>query len=1062
MSGSPPVLPPKPSLSGRASLSKRGSGKKPAPRTSSSWVSSRDSSPSVVRKSTLKLSSRSSGTLVVEAANSKSAENLSVAEELEGLLRAEELEQKGQDFMALAAMVEDQDWESLASGLADVKVVANGLVTILRDVLGPLGDAQGFAKAIIGIAASIVETIILVKVNNYRSSLLARRLSDMKPAIEMLIKNLKSKADALMKMPMSEFNGGVGVRFRNDVEALCSPLRTMRATCESCASLVQEWTVKGTKLFGNLRKFVSAKSFAGRFNSCNDQLQASTQNLQLSLQAMTFLNVDAVLRDLPARRDEWQQQMKEAALRDDNEMPQRVKAVSEEDELFRKELIQHAEELRGLMDGRFDFMLDSLAETRAHVTVEHEKTRQVLTDSIKSASLSSSSLHALRFDFAQLRFNSDIDGPDCIGQGSFGSVYRCLWDGNVFAVKLLSVRVVGKKKLESLNREAQQMAAIQNSYCVRLRGVCFETPNYALVMDKCDPDLHVFLGSNELCVSQQWTVALEIARGMEEVHANGIVHGDLRTPNILMGSQRTGIRARVSDFGLSCARSESSTSTKSAILASSNVTRAPEVIQAIDPILTQESDCWSFGSILFEILTGKQIWAQKSLDEVMAFYSRGATYPIDPKSHENPAMASYIQDHCWHKDPRERPSFREIRRFIEASGFADAEMYQNGIYDTGNDAETSISISSTTPISNTSFRAPSAPVTKLEQPQPQQPKTMLGVQVPSFLSGGSSANNNNNIAAIPPKLPSADANVMDFGEFHGTIRAVRHKKLSYVSVMFSAELSFSETHVLWRFEPTGNDSYVISCPVVAASTFGKVPATVFIASISINRGQRDKQLLVKFDSKSPDSFSPRPYNDTNVYALSTNDLEKQKAAKKGAPIQRFWAASDRIHCKGEQLGEWEKMEIVPVSQRQVPIEVNPIVLYAWTFLATITSLHHKEMLVEKKSSLVWAGSGSAKALSTWRFVPSGEKTGYYIQNVDSGLYWSVKKNGNIDLKDISDLGLEQLWSIKLKEAKGALWACGINKFVSAGKYKAGGVTANRDTAGGWEEFDIAIQKFLVE
>ena len=125
-------------------------------------------------------------------------------QELAAMLKS----QGEREFTQMVAMVEQHDWEGVCTGLSEMRVLTNGLTTILRDVLGPLGEAQGFAKAIIGIAASIVETVILVKVNNYRSQLLARRLGDMKPAIELLVKNLKNKADALMKMPMSTLNGG--------------------------------------------------------------------------------------------------------------------------------------------------------------------------------------------------------------------------------------------------------------------------------------------------------------------------------------------------------------------------------------------------------------------------------------------------------------------------------------------------------------------------------------------------------------------------------------------------------------------------------------------------------------------------------------------------------------------------------------------------------------------------------------------------------------------------------------------------------------------------------------
>jgi serine/threonine protein kinase len=829
-----------------------------------------------------------------------------------------------------ALFIQKKDWASIFAVLQSNSTVSSvpWIATLLKDVLGPLGDAQGFAKAIIGIAASIFDTIMTVKANNNKCKLLARRLQDINPALTYLMSNLSNKASALMSTTRTQEQGLGSARFKVETESLLGPLQTMRVTCEACAEAVEEWAAKGTRMFGALRKFLQAKNFALQFVDLSEQIAVSSQGLQLALQAVTFMNVELILNALPSeqQRKQWKAEMIASDARDMDELPGKVQVMMQDDPQFKQELMGHFDELKDVLQSKFQDLHSVLAtqheKTISHVTSEHELTRAHIGDAVNSLRASSSaSLTALRFDWNLIKFDHDVDGPDCLGEGSFGNVYRCFWDGNEFAVKVLHMKAIGKKKLDDLTREALKMATIQHPNTVRLRGVCFEAPNYGLVMDKCDPDLHVFLGSNEIVPSQQWTIALQIAKGMEEVHANGIIHGDLRTPNIMMGNKRTNIRARVSDFGLAMARSESATKTKSAILSTTNVTRAPEVIDAMDPTLTMESDVWSYGVILFQILTGKVIWSGKSVEEVVSFYRQKTMFPM-PRNVQNPALVKLIRE-CWNFDPNQRPSFREIRRGIEANDHADAELNQD--YETVGLADRVVSDAAPLRSSAKANAPPPAMTPKMSSQQTYAPASSpVAAAVPvnrPYQFGDRTRRRLGVSTAAAPASAGVDASIfcggaepMRYEPFRAQIRSCR--KNQFVAIDFGLELSYSSKPTIWEFVPLPTkDGYHISTPCIAAQTLGAVPEQECDAFwfLDVLSDAKNPVMKVKLDPKDREAFVFRPYNQPGAYGIASCSTKKIVCAE-----------DKRLICNKTNLGDWEKFTVECVDDDRIASGKHPI------------------------------------------------------------------------------------------------------------------------------------------
>ncbi|KAI0050015.1 ras GEF, partial [Auriscalpium vulgare] len=148
--------------------------------------------------------------------------------------------------------------------------------------------------------------------------------------------------------------------------------------------------------------------------------------------------------------------------------------------------------------------------------------------------------------------------------------------------------------------------------------------------------------------------------GMEYLHTNNIVHGDLRGTNILISD--TG-KACICDFGLSQYESDnpgalSPTSANSRWL-------APEIFtpeQFVPP--TKAGDVWSFGMTCIEVFTGAPPYAKFARDMAVAVRIASGDLPERP----DPAIAHGLSDamwelmlRCWQRMPEARPTMPEIR-----------------------------------------------------------------------------------------------------------------------------------------------------------------------------------------------------------------------------------------------------------------------------------------------------------------------------------------------------------------------------------------------------------------
>uniref|UniRef100_A0ACD5UES5 Uncharacterized protein n=1 Tax=Avena sativa TaxID=4498 RepID=A0ACD5UES5_AVESA len=252
----------------------------------------------------------------------------------------------------------------------------------------------------------------------------------------------------------------------------------------------------------------------------------------------------------------------------------------------------------------------------------------------------------------------ELELKERVGAGSFGTVYRADWHGSDVAVKVLTDQGVGEAQLKEFLREISIMKRVRHPNVVLFMGAVTKCPHLSIVTEYL-PRGSLFrliskAASGEMLdLRRRLRMALDVAKGINYLHYLNppIVHWDLKTPNMLVDKNWS---VKVGDFGLSRFKATTFISSKS--VAGTPEWMAPEFLRG-EPS-NEKCDVYSFGVILWELLTMQQPWSGLGPAQVVgavAFQNRRLPIPQDTI----PELAALVES-CWADDPRQRPPFSSI------------------------------------------------------------------------------------------------------------------------------------------------------------------------------------------------------------------------------------------------------------------------------------------------------------------------------------------------------------------------------------------------------------------
>ncbi|XP_044507849.1 uncharacterized protein LOC123227211 [Mangifera indica] len=283
------------------------------------------------------------------------------------------------------------------------------------------------------------------------------------------------------------------------------------------------------------------------------------------------------------------------------------------------------------------------------------------------------------FDISALQIikNEDLEELRELGSGTFGTVYHGKWRGTDVAIKRIKKSCFTGRSSEQERltvefwREAEILSKLHHPNVVAFYGVVQDGPGGTLATVTefmVNGSLrHVLLSKDRhLDRRRKLIIAMDAAFGMEYLHSKNIVHFDLKCDNLLV-NLKDPLRpiCKVGDFGLS--------KIKRNTLVTGGVRgtlpwMAPELLNGSSSKVSEKVDVFSFGIVLWEILTGEEPYANMHYGAIIGGIVNNTLRPLVPSSCDYDWRL--LMEQCWAPDPVARPSFTEIARRLRVMSAA--------------------------------------------------------------------------------------------------------------------------------------------------------------------------------------------------------------------------------------------------------------------------------------------------------------------------------------------------------------------------------------------------------
>jgi serine/threonine-protein kinase CTR1 len=247
-----------------------------------------------------------------------------------------------------------------------------------------------------------------------------------------------------------------------------------------------------------------------------------------------------------------------------------------------------------------------------------------------------------------------------------------IWGGKPVAIKVLSLASHPTKSIRAFAREAAINNLFDSPNVVKQHGIGFYGSNAYMVMELAcggvylqDIKTKAVANDGTFPSKHHLELYLDVARGMEHVHANGIIHRDIYVSNLLeFDAEPASGRSKcykVSDFGQSKEQDDPVS------IARGTCRRyAPEALENKNggPLYYKfASDVFMFGMLMWELAEATLPWPELETGPAATKTTKGERPKLvighRPNCTINPQFSALL-DECWHQDPTKRPTFTEI------------------------------------------------------------------------------------------------------------------------------------------------------------------------------------------------------------------------------------------------------------------------------------------------------------------------------------------------------------------------------------------------------------------
>ena len=255
-----------------------------------------------------------------------------------------------------------------------------------------------------------------------------------------------------------------------------------------------------------------------------------------------------------------------------------------------------------------------------------------------------------------------------LGEGGMGVVYRATdthLDRSV-AIKLLPAdKVADRERKQRFVQEAKAASALCHPNIVVIHDIASDASRDFMVMELVEGEpLDAIIGRKGLKLADALRLAVQVADGLARAHAAGIVHRDIKPSNVMVTPDGL---VKILDFGLAkltepipdsgtgptmTAEPEGRPGTGDGVVLGTAAYMSPE--QAEGKPVDARSDIFSFGAVLYEMLTGRRAFARESGLKSLAAVLNEEPVPVSSVNPAIPPELERIVHRCLRKDRQRR------------------------------------------------------------------------------------------------------------------------------------------------------------------------------------------------------------------------------------------------------------------------------------------------------------------------------------------------------------------------------------------------------------------------
>ncbi|HEY1434796.1 MAG TPA: protein kinase, partial [Thermoanaerobaculia bacterium] len=251
-----------------------------------------------------------------------------------------------------------------------------------------------------------------------------------------------------------------------------------------------------------------------------------------------------------------------------------------------------------------------------------------------------------------------------IGAGGMGEVYRARDERlkRDVAVKVLPAELAADPERRTrFEREARAASALSHPNILTIYDIGTANETVYIAMELIEGGtLKDLTASGPVPTRKLLELATQVAEGLSAAHAAGIVHRDLKPANVMISKHGY---AKILDFGLAKLVTPESDEVSGLQTAAGDATRPGMVMGTVGYMSPEQaagrptdfrSDQFSFGSILYEMATGKRAFERGTTAETLTAIIREEPEPVSQLNARIPAPVRWLVERCLAKDPEDR------------------------------------------------------------------------------------------------------------------------------------------------------------------------------------------------------------------------------------------------------------------------------------------------------------------------------------------------------------------------------------------------------------------------